>query len=88
MDGNQAEAYATALYSVANAEGQLDAVGDELFAVGQAVDGNDELRNALGDPHLRGAAITSTFWRHSAILLYPIMNNTVAYKLPQQKQRR
>ena len=52
MDGNQAEAYATALYSVANAEGQLDAVGDQLFAVGQAVEGSDELRDALGDPHL------------------------------------
>jgi F-type H+-transporting ATPase subunit delta len=52
MDTAQAEAYATALYAVANAEGQLDAVGDQLFAVGQAVDGNDELRNALGDPHL------------------------------------
>jgi F-type H+-transporting ATPase subunit delta len=52
MDGPQAEAYATALYSVANAEGQLDAVGDQLFAVGQAVEGSDELRNALGDPHL------------------------------------
>jgi F-type H+-transporting ATPase subunit delta len=52
MDGSQAEAYATALYSVANAEGQLDAVGDQLFAVGQAVEGSDELRDALGDPHL------------------------------------
>ena len=52
MDRSQAEAYATALYSVANAEGQLDAVGDQLFAVGRAVEGSDELRNALGDPHL------------------------------------
>jgi F-type H+-transporting ATPase subunit delta len=52
MEAPHAEAYATALYSVANAEGQLDAVGDQLFAVGQAVESNDELRDALGDPHL------------------------------------
>lgn len=52
MDTAQAEAYATALYAVANAEGQLDAVGDQLFAVGQAVASSDELRDALGDPHL------------------------------------
>jgi F-type H+-transporting ATPase subunit delta len=55
VDANQVEAYAAALYSVANAEGQLDAVGDELFAVGQAVEANDELRDALGDPHLPAA---------------------------------
>ncbi len=55
MDGSQAEAYAAALYTVANAEGQLDAVGDQLFAVGRAVEANDELRAALGDPHLPAA---------------------------------
>lgn len=52
MDQKQADAYAAALYAVANAEGQLDAVSDQLFAVGQAVQGNDALRDALGDPHL------------------------------------
>jgi len=52
MDGTQADAYATALYSVANAEGQLDSVSDQLFAVGRALKDSDELRDALGDPHL------------------------------------
>lgn len=51
-EANRSRAYATALYAVANAEGQLSSVGDELFAVARAVDGNDQLRDALGDPHL------------------------------------
>ncbi len=51
-EANRSRAYATALYSVANAEGQLKGVGDELFAVARAVEGSDELRDALGDPHL------------------------------------
>jgi F-type H+-transporting ATPase subunit delta len=51
-EGTRSRAYATALYAVANAEGQLSSVGDELFAVARAVEGNDELRNALGDAHL------------------------------------
>jgi F-type H+-transporting ATPase subunit delta len=52
VEGNRSRAYATALYSVANAEGQLSSVGDELFAVARAVEGNDALRDALGDAHL------------------------------------
>ena len=40
------------MYAVANAEGQLSSVGDELFAVARAIEGNDDLRDALGDPHL------------------------------------
>jgi F-type H+-transporting ATPase subunit delta len=51
-EASRDEAYAAALYSVANAEGQLAAVGDELFAIGRAVEANDELRDALDDPHL------------------------------------
>lgn len=51
-EGSRVEAYAAALYAVANAESQLSAVADELFAVARAVEANDDLRNALGDPHL------------------------------------
>ena len=51
-EGNRTRAYAAALYTVANAEGQLSSVGDELFAVARAIEGNDALREALGDPHL------------------------------------
>lgn len=51
-EANRSRAFATAMYAVANAEGQLTAVGDELFAVARAIEGNDALRDALGDPHL------------------------------------
>lgn len=51
-EANRSRAYATALYAVANSEGQLSSVGDELFAVARAIEGNDALRDALGDPHL------------------------------------
>ena len=51
-EGNRNRAYAAAMYAVANAEGQLATVGDELFAVARAIEGNDALRDALGDAHL------------------------------------
>ena len=51
-DANRSGAYATAIYVVANAEGHLSSVGDELFAVARAIEGSDALRDALGDPHL------------------------------------
>lgn len=41
--------YAAALVAVAVAEDQLDRVPDELFAVGQAVARNDDLRETLAD---------------------------------------
>lgn len=46
------EQYAEALLTIARAEGHLAQVGDELYAVGQALDGSEELRNKLNDPHL------------------------------------
>ncbi|HEY5696359.1 MAG TPA: ATP synthase F1 subunit delta [Acidimicrobiales bacterium] len=51
-EASRSLAYAAAMYAVANAEGQLSSVGDELFAVARAIEGNDALRDALGDPHL------------------------------------
>jgi F-type H+-transporting ATPase subunit delta len=51
-EANRTRAYAAALYAVANAEGQLTLVGDELFVVARAIEGSDELRDALSDPHL------------------------------------
>jgi F-type H+-transporting ATPase subunit delta len=51
-EGTRTRAYATAMYAVANAEGQLSSVGDELFAIARTVEGNDQLRDALGDAHL------------------------------------
>src|SRR5215210_681567 len=46
------DAYATALFGVASAEGDLDEVSDELFRFARTLDTNDELRDALGDPHI------------------------------------
>ena len=40
-EASRSRAYAAAMYAVANAEGQLSSVGDELFAVARAIEGND-----------------------------------------------
>ena len=44
--------YATALVAVAEAEGVLDRVADELFAFSKAVEQDPELRDALTDKAL------------------------------------
>ena len=44
--------YAQALLSVAEAEGALDRVQDELYAFAKAVERNGELREALTDAAL------------------------------------
>jgi F-type H+-transporting ATPase subunit delta len=51
-EGARTRAYATAMYAVASGEGHLALVGNELFALARAIEGNDALRDALGDPHL------------------------------------
>jgi F-type H+-transporting ATPase subunit delta len=43
------EGYARALFEVANAEGTLDEVEDELFRFARTLEGNDELRSVLTD---------------------------------------
>ena len=45
-------AYAEAMYLVAQAEEDLDQVEDELFRVARVIDGSDQLRDTLADPHL------------------------------------
>lgn len=44
--------YAAAAYALASAEGELDRVEQELFAVGRAVQTSPELRDALTNPAL------------------------------------
>ncbi len=46
------EAYAHGLLTIARAEGNADALSDELFRFARALEGSDELRNALTDPRL------------------------------------
>ncbi len=43
------DAYATALFAVALAEGSLETVEEELFRVARTFEGNDELRSSLTD---------------------------------------
>ena len=49
---DRVEAYADGMLAVAQADGNLAAVSDELFRFARALEGNDELRSALSDPHL------------------------------------
>ncbi|MCP5027455.1 MAG: ATP synthase F1 subunit delta [Actinomycetia bacterium] len=46
------DAYAEGLLTIARAEGNADAFSDELFQFARALEGNDELRNALADPRV------------------------------------
>jgi F-type H+-transporting ATPase subunit delta len=46
------QGYARALFAVADAEGELDRVEDELFRFGKTVQATPKLREALTDPRL------------------------------------
>jgi F-type H+-transporting ATPase subunit delta len=52
MTDNRINAYAEALLSVAAAEGSVSEVEDELFRFARALEGSEELRSALTDPHV------------------------------------
>ena len=57
---DRVEVYAQALLQIAESEGHLGEIEDELFRFARIVDGNDELRMALSDrtlPAERRAAI-------------------------------
>jgi F-type H+-transporting ATPase subunit delta len=49
MSEDRIEAYATALFNVAQAEGNIDSVEDELFRFGRTLEGSDALKNTLTD---------------------------------------
>src|SRR5213596_841402 len=49
MAQDRIDGYANALFEVAQVEGSLDAVQDELFSLAQVLKTNDELRNTLTD---------------------------------------
>jgi len=52
MSDTRITAYADALLAVARAENNLSEVEDELFRFARVLEGNDELRAALIDPHV------------------------------------
>ena len=52
MSNQKVEAYARALFEIAQAEGSLERVEDELFRVARAFESNDQLRATLTDTSL------------------------------------
>lgn len=52
MADDRTIAYASALFGVAQAEGSMDEVTDELFRFSQVLQGNDELRATLTDARI------------------------------------
>ena len=48
----RAALYAAALIEIVSAEGNVNEVQDELFRFAKVVEGSDELRQTLSDPHL------------------------------------
>ncbi len=52
MDAGRVSAYAEALYQIVRAEDELGEAEDELFRFARIVEGNDELRDTLADPHI------------------------------------
>jgi F-type H+-transporting ATPase subunit delta len=63
------DGYASALFEIAKAEGNLDEVEDELFRFARSLEGSDELRNVLTDeliPAERRQAIVEDLLGHRA----------------------
>lgn len=52
---DRADLYADAFLAVITAEGNVNEVSDELFRFARVLEGNDELRQALVDPHVPAA---------------------------------
>ena len=52
MTESRASGYATAILAIAQAEGDLDRVEDEVFQVGRAVEAAPDLRQTFSDPRL------------------------------------
>lgn len=51
-DSQRTQAYADALHAIAQAEGNASETEDELFRFARVLEGSDELRDRLADPHL------------------------------------
>jgi F-type H+-transporting ATPase subunit delta len=69
MSDDRIQGYATALFEVARAEGNLDEVEDELFRFARSMEASDDLRNALTDemvPSERRQAIVEDLLGHKA----------------------
>ncbi len=72
MTMDRIDAYAQGLFEIAQGEGHLPEVEDELFRFARIVEGNDDLRMALGNPGLpvdRRAAIVDELLEGRALAL-------------------
>jgi F-type H+-transporting ATPase subunit delta len=68
-DNGRIDGYASALFEIAKAEGNLDEVEDELFRFARSLEASDELRNVLTDelvPAERRQAIVEELLGHKA----------------------
>jgi F-type H+-transporting ATPase subunit delta len=54
-DDARIDGYATAMFHVAQAEGAIEAVEDELFRFARSLEGSDELRSTLTDDYVPAA---------------------------------
>ena len=55
MSETRTTAYADAILAIARAEGATGGIEDELFRFASALEGHDELRTTLSDPHVPAA---------------------------------
>jgi F-type H+-transporting ATPase subunit delta len=84
------QGYARAMFAVADAEGELDRVEDELYRFGKEVEGQPQLREALTDPALpaeRKKAVTTEILagkasRHTVAMLGFLVEQGRAKDLP------
>src|SRR5262245_49381176 len=68
MAEDRVDAYASALFEIARAEGVLAEVEDELYNFARAIEGNDELRSTLTDaamPLARKQGIIDDLFKNS-----------------------
>ena len=73
------DAYASALFEIAKAEGGLETVEDELFRFARTLEGNDELRVTLTDPAIpleRRQAVVENLLRGKAS---PVTTSLVSF---------
>jgi F-type H+-transporting ATPase subunit delta len=84
------QGYARALFAVADAEGELDRVEDELYRFGKTVEGEARLREALTDPALPaerkkaliGEILGQKASRHTVAILGFLLDQGRAKDLP------
>lgn len=55
---NRSDLYADAFHTLILAEGNGNEIIDELFRVSRTIEGNDELRQKLSDPHIEASVRT------------------------------